>query len=124
MVVDVVGRQDTDDPVMEEDEADGGEEGPPVLVEGDHTDHDEEVEVGLDHPARQVHEHRRRGHEAEGSADGARGAPAGAAVGAHRQAGDGKDLDQTMAPAVAPGDGEDEKGGDVEGQKAEDAAVP
>ena len=44
--------------------------------------------------------------------------------GAHRQAGDGKDLDQGVDAAVALVEGEEEDAGDVEREQAEDDAVP
>lgn len=51
VVVDAVGVENADRPVMEGDEAHGQEVDEPVLVEGDHPEHHEEVEVHLDHSA-------------------------------------------------------------------------
>ena len=55
--------------VLDHDEADGDEEGNPVLVQAEDDDHDEVVEVHLDHAARQVHEDAGRGDQTEGGHD-------------------------------------------------------
>jgi hypothetical protein len=51
--------------VVDDHVAEGQPERPPVLVEGDDPDHDEEVEVGLDDPAGQVDDHGRGGDQPE-----------------------------------------------------------
>ena len=69
-----VGLQRRAQPVADHGEADVEAERHPVLVEGDEADHDEEVEVRLDRPARDHHE----GDRAVGQAGGVehRGQPA------------------------------------------------
>ena len=47
-----------DHAVVDEDVGDRREERKPVLVQRDYRDHDEEVEVHLDHAAREVYQHR------------------------------------------------------------------
>ena len=66
VVVDALRGQHAAEPVVEHDVGDCDEEGDPVLVERQHADHHEEVEVRLDVAARQVDEDRRRGDQAEG----------------------------------------------------------
>ena len=112
VVVDVLRRQHADDAVVHHDEADGDEEGPPVLVEHDHAHHHEEVEMGLDHAAGEVDQDRRGGHQADGGEDRAlsrppsplrRAASAGAAT---------KPASRTAwYQPVSAGQGEDEQAG-------------
>ena len=65
-----VGRDGAAEPVRQHREHDVPEERHPVLVERDEADEDEEVEVGLDRAAGQVHQHRRAVHEAGGDEEG------------------------------------------------------
>jgi len=72
--------------VVEHDEADGDEERSPVLIERQDPDHhEEEVEVGLNEAAGEVHDYGRGHHQAEGGHG--RGEPPAPTVGAG-QAGD------------------------------------
>ena len=61
VAVDRVRRDRAQDAVLEHHVADRDPEREPVLVEREHGDHHEEVEVGLDLAVPGVHEHRRRG---------------------------------------------------------------
>jgi hypothetical protein len=59
VVVDRRGGEHAEDRVMGEDEGEREQVGEPLLVEGEHADDEEEVEVRLDRPVHEVHDHGR-----------------------------------------------------------------
>ena len=109
--------------MLQDDVADGDEERVPVLVQRDHADHDEVVEVHLDHPAGEVHEHRRRREQAEGREDGRL-----ATLGPHDPRGDGEGahgagLDEPVKRVLAADDGEEEHHRHVDPEQVQDPPV-
>ena len=106
--------------VLEHDVADGGEERPPVLVERDHTDHHEVVEVHLDHAARLVHEDRRTGQQPQGGDDGARPTMVAQPHRAQREGGDDGALDRGLQDRYVTGEREEEDAGNVQPEQGED----
>jgi hypothetical protein len=107
-VVEHLGRgQRPEHGVVDDHIAESQPERQPVLVEGDHSDHHEEMEVGLDHPTGEVDDHGRGRDQAE---HGRRrpGPPAerrgGGGQGEHHHQGR---LGGGVGQAVAPDDGED-----------------
>ena len=125
VVEDGIGVERAEEPVVDEDVADGGQERQPVLVQRDDNHHHEEVEVHLDHAAGEVHEHRRRRQQAEAGHHGA--APAGE-PGAMASDGGGVG---TTTPSTrawtrreAHGQGDDRDEGGVEPEHGGDAPVP
>ena len=87
MVEHLARGQHSEHGVVEDDEADGDEERSPVLIERQDADHHEEVEVGLDEAAGEVHDHGRGHHQAEGGHG--RGEPPAPAVGGGQAGEDG-----------------------------------
>ena len=70
VVVDGLGPQDADHSVVEGHEGDGQQVRDPVLAEREEREHHEEVEVQLDHAAREVHQDGRRAEQAEADRGG------------------------------------------------------
>jgi hypothetical protein len=65
MVIDRRGLERAEDAMVQDDEADREEEGKPVLIERQDADHDEEMEVHLDHTTAQRDQHRGCRHQPE-----------------------------------------------------------
>jgi hypothetical protein len=57
IAVDGVGEQGSEDAVVDRHKQDGEQERNPVLVERDHSQHHEEVEVGLGDSSRELDDH-------------------------------------------------------------------
>ncbi len=87
----------------------------PVLVEGDEADEDEEVEVGLDHPAREVDEHGRAVDEARGDEERGQAAVDGQAGECHARARE-HELERHVRDAVAPHHAHHEQRGHVQAE--------
>ena len=116
------GAKHAEEGVVEHDEADGDEERPPVLVEGEDADHDEEVEVGFDEAAREVHDDGRGQDEADG---GHGGGGLAAAVGGGQDGADGDDsgLGAAVERSVPPDEAEGEDHHHMGPQQPAEAAV-
>ena len=99
---DRVRRQHPDHAVLDQHRDGGRREGQPVVIEGEQPEDHEEVEVRLHRAAGQVHEHRRRHHQAD--RDGHGPGPLGEAT-PERQGGehtDRRDVDRHVVRAAAP----------------------
>ena len=124
VVVDGLGVDRPEQAVVEHDEADGEEEREPVLVQGEDAHHHEEVEVHLDHPSAEIHQHGGGGDQAQG-AHGRHEAPA-AGVGSRQEGEDGYNRGEGggLYQAVATDQGEAEHGGYVGPQQIRESPVP
>ena len=124
VVEDGTGIEGAEEPVVDEDIADGGEKGQPVLVEGDDDHHDKEVEMHLDQSAGEMHEHRRRRQQAQRRRHGADPA----AQPPHAGDGGGGRNNQALGQAVdqreAHGQGDHRDHGRVEPEQDHDAPMP
>ena len=90
--------------VVHRDERDGEQEDDPVLVQGDHCDDQEEVEVSLDQSTREVHAIGRREQEPERGEDAPRRPLEGSPRCQKRQHRHRKDVDYGMDQVAALGD--------------------
>ena len=97
----------------------------PVLVQRQHHDHHEEVEVGLGHAAGQVHHHRRRGHQRDRGGGRRQPGPVLAAgdPGHQHQQRDARALEQAVADGIALDDAVERHGDGVEQGQHQDRAV-
>ena len=101
------GREDAQHAVVQYHVAEGQQEGHPVVVQPDHREHHEEVEVRLDVPAGEVHQHR-RGRDQAQAGHGA--PPASPQAGMRGDQGRGRDdpaLGGAMREAVPRHDAEE-----------------
>ena len=120
---DLVGGDDADHRVVEDDEADRQRERQPVEVEPDGGEHREEEEVRLDRAVGQVHEHGRAGHQAERRDARAAAAREPARAGQQRRDHERREVDDHVgdrAPGQQPVGGERRH---VEPEDRDDAAV-
>ncbi len=109
--------------VVDDDVGDRQQEGGPVLVEGDHEQHHEEVEMGLDQPAGQVDEHGRGGEQPERRQRGAH-APAEPPLARQpRQDHQRHHLDQAVPQPVAAHERVAPQGRGVQGEYPQDDPV-
>jgi hypothetical protein len=90
--------------VVAEDEGHGDEEHHPVLVQGQDDDHDEEVEVGLDQPVREVDERGRGQEQAERHEHRAELGRQRSQRRRHREHGRARRVDDAVPEAVAGDD--------------------
>ena len=123
VVVHLTGRVVGEDAVLCQHHADGDDERPPVLVQRESGDHEEEVEVHERVAAPGVHQERRCGHETH--RDGGRGQRTGAEGGACQ--GERCEPDAALRRVlerVPPGQGPDGQHEGVPGQQQDERPVP
>ena len=124
VVEDGTGIEGAEDPVVDEDIADGGEKGQPILVEGDDDHHDKEVEMHLDQSAGEMHEHRRRRQQAKRRRHGAHPAPKPGNAGDDGGRRNNQAFGQAVDQREAHGQGDDRDHGRVEPEQHHHAPMP
>ena len=115
--------EDADHAVVHDDVPDGEDEGRPVLIEGQQPDHHEEMEVELDVAAGEVHEERRRRHQAEAGDHAAQSAWTRQNARQHGRDADRARLQEDVRHLELPHGGEDGDADRVHPEQDEDAAV-
>jgi hypothetical protein len=133
VVVHVLRVQGTDDAVVTGHEDDRRQEDGPVLVQRDHAEDHEEVEVHLDETVGQVHQDRRRHDEPRSGHHGSDAVRMGGGQHPLAERGRGRreradqdrqGLDEAVPDSVAHEDGEDRDRPSVDPQDREDGAMP
>jgi hypothetical protein len=110
--------------MVDDHERDRHQERRPVLVQGQHPDHHEEVEVRLGDPTPQIDEHGRAGHEPERRRDYARLQPESLEARSEPAQSDQRDVDGHVRERVVPDEHpEREQRRDVQPQQPADRAV-
>ena len=123
----VEDRRRVEDPqhrVVQHHEGDRDQERQPALVEGDHPDHHEEVEVHLDVAAGEVHQDTRRDHQAKTGRDRSNGPARQRPRGKRGGEGHGRGLDEAVAETVAHEHAEQDDGRHVQPEQRGDAGMP